>query len=194
MKKLLKILICFFTILFCSCGKSFNEKSIIYEGKGVDDYEIRVLTPSQIKDEGNSNYKLIDHQNYSTEIHYEQEGISFYYLKRQPSKILSISFNKNFKGKTSRGFDVKKMDVNDMLRIYGKPRWHQFNDSRVVSAHYDSLGIYFNVKGLENMPDEFNFYSLDDLIVINKMHAYFSNKYKNQTIEEISIGIPNSAY
>jgi hypothetical protein len=194
MKKLYKILICLFLTLFYSCGKSFSDKSIIYEGKGVDDYEIGELSPSQIKYEVNGNYKLINHQNYSTEINYEEEGISFYYLRRLPIEILSISFNKNFKGKTSRGFDIKKFDVTDMIKIYGKPRWNQFKNSKLVYAHYDKIGIYFEIKGLENLPNEFNSYTSNDLIILNKIHTYFSKKYKNQKIEKINIGIPNSAY
>lgn len=185
----------FFILLISSCNKeSFNEKSIIYEGKGIDNFDIHFLSTDQAKKNINDTYKLIHHNHYSTEIFYENSGISFYYLKSKPNKIFSISTNKNFIGKTSYGFEMNKMTVKELFKIYGKPRWHQFYPNQTVSAHYDDLGIYFNIKGLDSIPYNFDFSSSANLKTKEIMDKYYSEKYKNQQVQEICVGISNSAF
>ena len=116
--------ILFLTIVVSSCtNERLGDKSIIKEGFGVDDLSIRTLSVDEIKKRLGDNYDSINHNAYSVELFYKQYGTSIYYKIESPNKILSISFNQDFKGTTEKGFSIREMKVLDMLRIYGEPSW-----------------------------------------------------------------------
>src|SRR5258708_21570351 len=95
--------ILFLTIVVTSCtNEKLGDQSIIKEGIGVDDLEIKTLTVDEIKKQLGSNYDSINHNYYSVELFYRQYGTSVYYKIESPNKVLSISFNRDFKGATEQ--------------------------------------------------------------------------------------------
>jgi len=181
-----------FLIPFISCCNRFGYNSVIHEGIGVDNYSIQNLKTVSIKNKLGQNYVLINHLDYSGELLYKKYGVSFYYLVSKPTEIFSIALNSNYKGKTSKGFVIQKMTVNDLVRIYGKPRWNRLKDA--IYAHYDSLGVYFQINPIEAEPAEFNSYYTNDSAILKKMDSYYRRVYKNEKISEISVGLPKSDF
>lgn len=171
-----------------------DSNSIIKEGHGVDDFEIRTLTVGDVKKRLGYSFELIDHKGYSGELFYKQFGTSFYYKAEEPTKIFAISFNEHFKGKTTKGFSTKDMLVRDMLEIYGQPRWSFLVSAETLYAHYDSSGIYFAVKPRGEPPYWMLHYSLDDSIRIAKIYSYYDSAYNADKIIEISVGVPGTDF
>jgi hypothetical protein len=179
-------------VVISACKNTFSKSSVINEGVGVDKYSIKNLKTENVTEELGKTYVLINHHNYSVEILYKKYGVSFYYLLSKPTDIFSIAFNRNYKGKTSMGFIIQKMNVNDLLQLYGTPRWNRLEDT--IYAHYDSLGLYFAIIPIEEKPAEFQSYSLDNSATLKKMDSYYRSVYKNEMISEISIGTPTTEF
>ncbi len=130
--------------MISSCSnQKIGDRSTIIEGFGVDDLAIQTLSVTQIKKRLGNGYDSINHNSYSIELFYPAYGVSVYYRIDSSEKILAMSFNKDFRGKTKKGFSIKRMQVLDMLEIYGEPRWSYLYSAGLIFAHYDSLGIYF---------------------------------------------------
>ena len=185
-------LLVFLAIFMSSCKSRFSNDSVINEGVGFDKYLLKNLKTENIKNDLGKDYVLINHNNYSEELLYKNYGVSLYYLLSKPTEIFSIAFNSNYKGKTSKGFVIQKMNVTNLVQIYGTPRWNRIGGS--IYAHYDSLGIYFEIIPIEKEPNEFQFYSLDDSTVLKKMDSYYRRIYKNEKISEITIGLPKTDF
>jgi|SRR6266850_2242926 len=184
------------TIGFASCtNERLGDKSIIKEGVGVDDLVIRTLTVAEIKRILGNMYDSINHNAYSVELFYKQYGVSFYYKLKSPDKALSISFNPDYRGTTERGFSIRNMKGSDMLRIYGEPSWSYRYNAGMIFAHYDSLGIYFDIQPKPDFPGDL-FKNLSDNDSINdvKLNAYYDSAYNKEKISEISIGLKGTDF
>lgn len=179
-------------ILLFGCNRRFGNSSVIYEGVGVDKFALKNLETENVKTRLDSDYVLITHNDYSGELLYKKYGVSFYYLLSEPKNIFAISFKNNYEGKTSRGFEIEKMTVGDLVRIYGSPRWNRLEDT--IYAHYDSLGIYFQINPIDKEPHEFRSYNTNDSFLLKKLDNYYRRVYKNEKVAEISIGIPGTSF
>lgn len=179
-------------IFTASCKTGFNGKSVINEGSGFGNYQLKNLKTGKVKRDLGNDYELISHNNYSEELLYKNEGVSFYYLLSKPTDIFSITFNSNYKSKTGKGFVMGEMNVSDMIQIYETPSWDRPED--ILYARYDSLGIYFKILPVDKEPEEYQLYSFDDSAVLKKIDLYYKTIYKNEKIAEISIGLPNSNF
>jgi hypothetical protein len=183
----------FLTIALASCThEKLRDKSIIKEGIGVDDFEIKTLLVDKVKSRLGHNYELIKYGHYSAAMYYRDQGIYFYYKMAEPEQIFAISCDRNFKGKTKMGFDLQQMKVSDMRRIYGKPRWGLMKG--VLNSYYDSSGIYFGIESKLEPPSEITTYYTDDSIALRRIDRFYDSLYRNDNVIEISIGIPGTAF
>ena len=184
------------TIAFASCtNEKLGDKSIIKEGVGVDDLTLRTLTVAEIKQVLGNKYDSINHNSYSVELFYKQYGVSFYYKLESPDTALSISFNQDYRGTTEKGFSKRNMKVSGLLRIYGEPSWSYRYDAGMIFAHYDSLGIYFDIQPKPDFPgDLFKNLSHNDSINEVKLSAYYDSAYNKERISEISIGLKGTNF
>jgi hypothetical protein len=200
----LRILLFFSAVCFFSCAQQsknpIGKLSIIQEGQGLDNIVIGKVNRDSLKHIFPMPYDSIDHENYSTAIHYSQLGAYFYYLQNDDlASIFAMSFDTAFKGLTSKGFDIHRMTVKDMIDIYGKPRWQMLKSAHMLYAHYDSVGIYFSIVPANTIePDFFADVKEDDNVADSlaevKHQNYYSQTYVNSSICEITVGIPGTDY
>lgn len=201
----MKILwIILFTVYLVSCSntgekkiaaKTFDENSVIYEGKGVDDVVLDSINEASLKKLLPTGFELIEHNNYSGEIFYKEQGVSFYYLLKDSTRsIFAMAFNPTFKGKTTKGFVISQMTVSDMIKLYGHPRWQHLDDSTLY-AWYDNDGIYFNIAprkeaktSVDNIPwDDREEESVADSIFNKRLGHFYDSAYARDKIAELSI-------
>lgn len=185
--------LCLSLILMSCKDDRLGQKSIVREGIGVDDFEIGTLTVDDVKSTLGDKFEEIKHHSYSTELFYKDLGTSFYYKVDSPEKIFAISFDRNFKGKTHRGFEIQKMNVADMLKLYGSADWRLLESAKMVYAHYDKLGIYFAVTPRGPIPGIWNDYE-NDSINDKRINSYYDSVYNHDKIVEMSVGIPGTAF
>ncbi|HEV8283457.1 MAG TPA: hypothetical protein VGQ09_04065 [Chitinophagaceae bacterium] len=192
-------------IVLTSCHRDkICENSIIYEGVGVDQLTLDKADEKAVKEFLNTEFNTIYRRGYSVEIFYKKYGLSFFYLMADNSrKIFAISCNTNFKGKTKKGFLISKMNVADMVRIYGEPRWQYLTDPDILNAHYDSTGIYFSIvprKEIEAVADTLSFVESDeeseevDSINNRMLWRFYDSAYAKDKIIEMVIGIPRESF
>jgi hypothetical protein len=196
-----RIILFLIATCFLSCTQHKKETlPVIHEGQGVDKIVFGKTDRNLLKHHFSIPYDSVVYGDYSIAIHYPRLGAYFYYLQEDDSaKIFAMSFDTTFKGLTSRGFDIHKMTAEDMLRIYGKPRWQMLESSHMLYAHYDSLGIYFAI--LPNNIPEPDFYEdvteddyAGDSLAEQKQQNYYDSIYVRSRIEEITVGVPGTSF
>ncbi|MGZ3872998.1 MAG: hypothetical protein ACXVJD_08770 [Mucilaginibacter sp.] len=174
-----------------SIAQKVNQ-SIIYEGVGVGGLKLGKLTGAGIKQKFGPAYVEINYPNYSVEISYKSRGLSFYHRPgADTAKIFAIDIYPAFKGKTSRGFDMRTMNVRDMLRIYGMPLWDLESGDKVIYARFMGSGIYFGFKLKQDLPEEFKLHTVN---LSDKMDKYFATVYGLDRVTEITIGKPETEF
>jgi hypothetical protein len=185
-----------FLLLCAKPGLAQNAaRSIIYEGQGIDSLKLGILTGVDVKHAFGPSYTETNHQNYSIELFYKSRNISFYYFAgADTSKIFAMSIYTNYPGKTSRGFDMRTMNVRDMIRMYGSPQWDIESGEKIIYARYMATGIYFGFKLRERPLKEFELYSANDAKLFDKMDKYYTRVYGSDKITEITIGKPQSEF
>jgi hypothetical protein len=185
-------LLCFFSFLILtSCNQKETKHIIVKEGIGFENVVLYRTTKSEIYKLFGADYKQINHNNYSIEDYYEKLGISFYHIcynkKRQ---IEFINFDKNFYGKTSKGFDIQSMKLNDILRLYGNPHWGFSKKSDMIQVFYWDLGIEFRLKKTSQIPDLVpKTFFTNDIYINRLLYRYFKSEYGNNRIEEFQISL-----
>lgn len=194
---LLKSTCCLFTFLFIlnfGARAQSSENSVIYDGKGVDSLKMGMLTSLDAKQMLGNDFIATNHSDYSIELFYPKLGMAFY-RKYGPDtgKIFCMSFRQGYLGRTSRGFKMSSMTVQDMLRIYGKADWTYLERDNAVYASYDEAGIYFAIKPHGAPPAKFNV-EKPDAALVKARNDYFMNLYYNDKVEEITIGIPGTDF
>lgn len=173
--------------------KRNTENLVLNEGQGISKYKIGQLTRDSVNHFFGNKYKLVKYESYSVAMKYDKIGLSFYYLQEDSNeRIFAIACDTNFIGLTSKGFNISKMKMKDVIRIYGKPWWRYIDNT--PEAHYDSLGIYFSTFSKEYPPEYINSYSLDDTFALRRLNRYYDSLYINEKVTEISIGIPGSSF
>lgn len=171
-----------------------TEKSIIYDGKGVDSLRFGTLTSVDVKLALGNDFVATNHSDYSIELYYPKSGMAFY-RKYGPDtgKIFCMVFRPAYKGSTARGFKITSMTVQDLLRIYGKPEWTYLERDKTVYASYDEEGIYFSIKPHGTIPEKYNAEKLTPALA-KERNSYFMNLYYNDKVEEITIGVPGTDF
>lgn len=166
-----------------------TEYIIVKEGIGFDNVVLYRTTKPEIYKLFGPYYKQINHNNYSIEDYYQKIGISFYHLcHNKNQRIEFIKFNKNFYGKTSKGFDIQSMTFNDVVKIYGTPDWRFSKDSDEIILYYKKLGIEFSVDKKEEIPDSIpTTYFTNDIYINRLLLRYFKSAYGTGKIKEFQI-------
>jgi len=171
-----------------------SENSVIYDGKGVDSLKMGTLTSLDVKQMLGNDFIATNHGDYSIELFYPKLGMAFY-RKYGPDtgKIFCMSFKQGYLGRTSRGFKMSSMTVQDMLRLYGKADWTYLERDNTVYASYEEAGIYFAIKPRGVPPAKFNV-EKPDAALIKARNDYFMNLYYNDKVEETTIGTPGTDF
>lgn len=148
------IQLCLVLILSCSIlNRSLKyQESIIYEGKGIDEIKLESLTINDVIPKLGKQYEIIEWGEYSYEYKYPKVGISFWYKQSDKKKnIISISvYTDRFRGETSKGLKIsEKMNLQEIIEIYGNPEWGYAADDVVADAEYEDLGIYFSFQKIK---------------------------------------------
>ena len=143
-------------ILFVGCSifnKSLKyQKSIIYEGRGINELNLDSLTIHDVFAKLGKQYEIIKWREYSYEYKYPKVGISFWYKQDdKEQKIISISvYTNRFKGSTFRGLNISKQTtLREIIKVYGNPEWGYAANTDVIDAEYEELGIYFSFRKLK---------------------------------------------
>lgn len=170
-----------------------NEKTIVEEGKGFNSINLEKVNRDSIVKYFGNDFKDVNHNNYSNEMCYEKNGISFYSKnKSNNSTIFNISFSENFKGKTSKGFSISSMLFSDVLNLYGNPSWRFSKESDEIIAYYSELGIEFCLQRNLEIPDTIpTSYFTQDIYVNRLLLNYFKQAYGKQKLKEFTICIPD---
>jgi hypothetical protein len=191
MKNQLYILCAILFLTLSSCNQNKTKSIVVKEGIGFDSVQLMKTTMSDIIRIYGDGYKQIYH-NGNIEDYYENLGISFYYWKYdKKQKIEFISFDKNFHGKTSKGFEIHSMTLSDLILRYGNPVWRFERDSNEITASYDKIGTDIDIKVKEKIPDSIpTSYRLDDVLINRMLLKYFLSVYGKDKVAEISITSP----
>jgi len=191
MKNQLYILCAILLLILSSCKQNETKSIVVKEGVGFDSIKLNKTTISDIIRIYGHNYKQIYH-NGNIEDYYENLGISFYYWKYdKKQKIEFICFDKNFYGKTSKGFEIRSMTLNDVVAKYGNPVWGFERDSNKITAGYDKLGTDFDIAVKEKIPDSIpSSYFMDDVLTSRILLKYFLSVYGKDKVTEITITSP----
>ena len=191
MKNQLYILCAILFLILSSCNQNKTKSIVVKEGIGFDSVQLMKTTMSDIIRIYGDGYKKTNHygtfQNY-----YENLGISFYYWKYdKKQKIEFISFDRNFRGKTSKGFEIHSMTLSDLISRYGNPVWRIEVDSNEITASYDKLGTDIDIKMKEKIPDSIQTsYYVNSLLVERMILKYFLTVYGKDKVAGISITRP----
>lgn len=183
-------LICLFSFLILtSCNQKETKHIIVKEGIGFENVVLYRTTKSEIYKLFVTDYKQINHNNYSIEDYYEKLGISFYHIcYNKKRRIEFINFDRNFYGKTSKGFDIQSMTFNDLLKIYGTPHWRFSKKSDEIMFYYGDLGIEFCINKKEEIPDSLpTSYFTNDIYINRLLFKYFKFVYGHDKIKEFTI-------
>lgn len=132
---------------------SKNSKyTTVYRYYGIGDVELGKVTASDVFKKYDSDYKVINHNDYSMELKYEDLGISFYYLlKNKDKKIFSIHVKKPFLGKTPEGIVLGESTIKETINKYGKAKWRSCSGSSDFwCAEYP--GILFYIERNKDLP------------------------------------------
>jgi hypothetical protein len=186
-----------------SVNSIVDGKAVIEEGVGVDKLHVGEATMDSVTKYLGQEFESRVHGTYSVQVIYPKYDASFYYLLNDTTRtIFAMGFNDNFKGKTKMGFEINAMTVEDMIRIYGTPRWEPVDSS--THAHFDKLGIYFGIKTRKEVEDKIN--SMPDITESDNhtpekereymkiMEHFYDSAYAKDKILDITIGVPGSSF
>jgi hypothetical protein len=190
-------LLCLFSFLILtSCNQKEKKHILVKEGIGFDNVILYRTTKSEIYKLFGTDYKQIIHNKYSIEDYYEKLGISFYHSSyNKKRRIEFINFNRNFYGKTSKGFDIQSMTFNDLLKIYGTPFWRFSKESNEIIMCYGDLGIEFCIDKKEKIPDSIpETYFTNDIYINRLLIHYFKSVYGLDKIKEFTILLRNRTH
>ena len=123
-------------------AKSRAEQSVlITEGVGIGDIFVDKSTKADVLAKYGHGFKLIQHNEYSSEMEYADAGLSFYYcLKDEKEKIFLIEVRR---GQTSKGIVIGQSTLKDVQRVYGAEAPMSCDSETCV---YEYKGVQFYVK------------------------------------------------
>jgi hypothetical protein len=115
---------------------------LIIPNIGIDGIRINETTYSQIVRKYGDGYDVINHNNYSYEITYDDLGLSCYYKQDDPSKrIFFIKLSKEFNAYTENGINLgwdRDITAPDVMAVYGP------NESYLSSIGSDQAYLKYN--------------------------------------------------
>ncbi len=123
--------IIFTFILSCLLFFSFEihpsypkETKQIIAGRGFDNYQIGVTSIQTIINDYGKDFKKIEHNGYSTELIYENLGLSFSYHPEVSDTIFAIEFFHPFSGITDKGIILNISTMADVEIIHDSLDWY----------------------------------------------------------------------
>lgn len=121
---------------------------LLTEGVGVKDIVIDKSRLDDVVRTYGRKYKIIKHLEYSDEIYYEQECLSFTYMQNDKDKTIfnitaKLPCKKNVV--TTRGIYLGISNLREVIRIYGGPP-EVLTTSATETWFYEYPGVTFNTK------------------------------------------------
>lgn len=122
-----------------------TETLTVKEGVGIGGIVVSVSTRKDVVAEFGGQTMLIGHDDKTSEMSYDDLGISFWYRKDDPQeRIIRISLEAPAVAITTKGIALDKHTLRDAAAVYGKAKLRVKNcaDSR----YYEYPGIQFHVE------------------------------------------------
>jgi hypothetical protein len=182
-------------LILSSCIHKNKDYITVNEGVGFNDIILMKTLKSDIIKLIGDKFEQTNH-NGSIEMFYKKQGLSFYYDSHDKAQRIDfINFDNKFYGKTSKGFEIRSMTLNDVLRIYGNPSWRFSNEKDEIHACYEDLGIEFNINMKVKIHDSIpTSYFTEDVYINRMLLSYFKSIYGADKIKEFTILIPDSTH
>ncbi len=165
MKKLLSIVLA--AIVLINGVLLINAQELAIEGFGVNGIQVGKSDQNDVIKKFGNDYELVTYGTYSNKLKYKKLGLSFIYCQSNKDQtIFSIEIREPFEAATLKGVVLGKSTVEDVLKLYGKPKFAQEEEPRIW-LDYD--GIDFRNVNLET-DDDIN--PLEDESLINEINIY----------------------
>ncbi len=123
--------------------------NIIHRNYGIAEFKGKKPTKSMVEDKYGKPDKIINHNNYSKEMKYNDEGLRFYYLINEEKMeeiedplIYTIGFKAPFQGKTEEGIILNKSTMGDVFKTLGKENWLTAKDDKYWWVDYSGISFY----------------------------------------------------
>jgi len=123
-----------------------SQTRVVYvaPGLGIDGITVGYSTKNSVTSKYGDDYSLIEHNKYSYEMKYYDQGMSFWYRYGDPEqKIFSISVRGSSRGFTGRGIFVGRSTLQDVVDAYGKVDGFSPFAQETWSVEYS--GVVFHV-------------------------------------------------
>jgi hypothetical protein len=139
--------------------EDWEENKLVIPGVGINSIIINETSFNDIETKYGKNYTLINHNNFSFEMYYQDIGLSCYYKQSDlMKKIFFIKLTKLFEAYTNNGiiFDLdSQVTVADIVAYYGRKQSYLSSNGN-NQAYLDYNGIMFYVNKADTVkPGEF---------------------------------------
>lgn len=171
MRKVVLYLLLPVIVWSCSRG-NYREKSgavvqpiSIQDGVGFDSFLVAKTKVREVIEQLGDNYEEINHNEYSIEIYYKRQGLSFYYYypKSLDKEIFGIKFQAPFRCRTVKGIELNHATMQDVINKYGAPDWSSCEGCNYWTNDYE--GIEFTIDRELSLPH----FPLNEQAHVNKV-------------------------
>ena len=116
-------------------------------GLGIEGIAVGYSTKKTVTAKYGAEEVLTEHNKYSYEMRYEEQGISFWYRSNDPEqKIFAISLRPKSHAFTSRGIVVGRSTLKDVFDAYGKARFSTSSSETYWFVEYEGISFYVEYK------------------------------------------------
>lgn len=142
----------FFVMFLFICGSvgttafAQDKEGLITEGKSFEKILIGKTTLDEAAAIYGGDYELMNHKEYSYEMIYVFQGLSFFACQADPKKeIFAVEIRTPYRARTGKGIVLGESTLGDVFDVYGSRGARVYSDS-------DQKGVYFFVED-DNDPD-----------------------------------------
>jgi hypothetical protein len=116
-------------------------------GLGVDGIAVGHSTKNSVTARYGDGFQLVEHNKYSYEMNYEEQGLSFWYRFEDPNqKIFAISVRPKSRGFTAGGIVVGRSTLKDVFDEYGKGEFRTTTNEKTWHVEYPGIAFHVEYK------------------------------------------------
>ncbi|HJP95423.1 MAG TPA: hypothetical protein VJ875_25975 [Pyrinomonadaceae bacterium] len=121
-------------------------------GLGVEGITVGYSTKNSVTSKYGNDYALLEYNNYSYEIKYNDTGMSFWYRHDDPEqKIFSIGFRPESGAFTGRGIVVGRSTLQDVFNAYGKSEFSTTSAEETWFVEYQGIKFHVEYKSTDKL-------------------------------------------
>jgi len=121
-------------------------------GLGVEGITVGYSTKNSVTSKYGNDYALLEHNNYSYELKYNDTGMSFWYRHDDPEqKIFSIGFRPESGAFTGRGIVVGRSTLQDVFNVYGKSELSTTSAEETWFVEYQGIKFHIEYKATDKL-------------------------------------------